>query len=86
MAHRKLSDAQLLRERNAHIDARRAVVREHALRDDQAFFNTLGSQERFHWHDYRKEVDPTHLNPYRGEFSEAALAPTRKALAARKAS
>lgn len=35
------------------------------LRDDRVLLETLGSQERFAWHEARKRADPEHLNPYR---------------------
>ncbi len=43
---------------------RRDMIRQKALENDVAFMRTLGGFEQVEWHEYRKEVDPTHVNPY----------------------
>ena len=44
--------------------ARREEVRNAGLQNDTDFLETLGSMERYAWHEARKEADPDHCNPY----------------------
>lgn len=46
------------------MEPRRQEVRAAALRNDTEFLRGLGSMEQCSWHEYRKEADPEHLNPY----------------------
>ena len=46
------------------MEPRRQMIRQKAHENDVEFMRTLGSMEQCSWHDYRKEVDPEHINPY----------------------
>lgn len=48
----------------AAMDARRAMVAQAGRDNDRKFLETLGSMERYAWHEARKSVDPQHCNPY----------------------
>lgn len=46
------------------MEPRREMIRQKGRENDVKFMNTLGCMEQATWHEGRKQVDPTHINPY----------------------
>ncbi len=47
-----------------NMQPRRDLVAQKGRENDRAFLDTLGCMEQASWHEGRREVDPTHINPY----------------------
>jgi len=61
-------------ERYAKVAAeRRERVAEAGRNNDIALLDTLGSMERYAWHEARKTVDASHVNPYKMSDRRRAL-------------